>query len=256
MNLYFTMKETKLIERILILKSKKTALYILLIYIAMQLSSILFLRPFIRFIQGRHPEMKKLELIMTSQGWYIAFSMGIALIISLIITSRDRNFWMVYKGNKASIPTSILWGILGFFMVFFGQTIGAMIESALGITQGSENTANLVSIAKAAPIAIIAIVFFGPILEEFIFRRVIFGSLVQTTNFIVAALVSSIVFALIHLDFKHIILYAISGFIFAFLYHKTKRIITSIIAHMMLNGFVTIIQLYQEPIQKFLQQYQ
>ena len=177
--------------------------------------------------------------------------MGIAFIISFYLISRDQNFWKIYKGNKASIPISILWGIIGFFMVFFGQSIGAMIESALGIKQGSENTANLVSIADVAPITIIAIVFFGPILEEFVFRRVIFGSLVQTTNFFVAALVSSIVFALIHLDFPHIILYAISGFIFAFLYHKTKRIITSIIAHMMLNGFVTIIQFYREPINEF-----
>ncbi|MGG0655873.1 CPBP family intramembrane glutamic endopeptidase [Rummeliibacillus pycnus] len=238
------------------MKSKKTALYILLAYIVMQLSSFLFLRPFFRFIQGRNPEMSKHELILTTQGWYIFISMGIALIAFLILISRDQNFWKIYKGSKASLPSSILWGITGFFMVFIGQSIGSMIESSLGIHQGSQNTANLVSIADIAPIAIIAIVFIGPILEEIVFRRVIFGSLVQTTNFFVAALVSSIVFALIHLDLPHIIIYAISGFIFAFLYHKTKRIITSIIAHMMLNGFVTIIQLYQEPIKKFLEQYQ
>ncbi|HWI48544.1 MAG TPA: CPBP family intramembrane glutamic endopeptidase [Rummeliibacillus sp.] len=238
------------------MKSKKTALYILLIYIAMQLSSFLFLRPLFHFIKGRYPEMSKNELILTTQGWYIFISMGIALIIFLILISRDQNFWKIYKGSKASLPLSILWGIIGFFMVFIGQSIGSMIESTLGIHQGSQNTANLVSIADVAPIAILAIVFIGPILEEFVFRRVIFGSLVQTTNFFVAALVSSIVFALIHLDLPHIIIYAISGFIFAFLYHKTKRIITSIIAHMMLNGFVTVIQLYQEPIKKFLEQYQ
>ena len=238
------------------MKSKKTALYILLIYIAMQLSSFLFLRPLFHFIKGRYPEMSKNQLILTTQGWYIFISMGIALIIFLILISRDQNFWKIYKGSKASLPLSILWGIIGFFMVFIGQSIGSMIESTLGIHQGSQNTANLVSIADVAPIAILAIVFIGPILEEFVFRRVIFGSLVQTTNFFVAALVSSIVFALIHLDLPHIIIYAISGFIFAFLYHKTKRIITSIIAHMMLNGFVTVIQLYQEPIKKFLEQYQ
>lgn len=238
------------------MKSKKTALYILLIYIVMQLSSFLLLRPLFRFIQEQHPELSKNELILTSQGWYIFISMGIALILSLILVSRDPNFWKIYKGSKSSIPVSILWGIIGFFMVFVGQSIGAMIENALGIKQGSENTADLLSIANVAPIAVIAIAFFGPILEEFVFRRVIFGSLVQTTNFWVAALVSSIVFALIHLDFSHIIIYAISGFIFAFLYYKTKRIITSIIAHMMLNGFVTVIQFYQKPIEEFLKQLQ
>lgn len=62
--------------------------------------------------------------------------------------------------------------------------IGVAIEMAVfGIEGGSQNTADIVAIAKGAPIAILAIVVFGPILEEFVFRRVIFGSLVQTTNF-------------------------------------------------------------------------
>ena len=147
------------------MKSKKTALYILLIYIVMQLSSFLLLRPLFRFIQEQHPELSKNELILTSQGWYIFISMGIALILSLILVSRDPNFWKIYKGSKSSIPVSILWGIIGFFMVFVGQSIGAMIENALGIKQGSENTADLLSIANVAPIAVIAIEFFGPILE-------------------------------------------------------------------------------------------
>ncbi len=238
------------------MKSKKTALYILMVYIVMQLSGFLFIRPLFHFIQSRNLEMSKNELILLTNGWYTFISMGVALIISILLVSRDSNFWKIYKGSKASLPISILWGIVGFFMVLIGQSIGAWIESGLGIKQGSENTASLLSITDVAPIAIIAIVFFGPILEEFVFRRVIFGSLVQTTNFFVAALVSSIVFALIHLDFPHIIIYAISGFIFAFLYHRTKRIITSIIAHMMLNGFITIVQYYREPIEEFLKHFQ
>lgn len=238
------------------MKSQKTALYILLVYILMQLSGFFFIRPLFHFIQGRNPELSKNELILTTNGWYTFISMGIALIISILLVSRDSNFWKIYKGNKASLPISILWGIIGFFMVMIGQSIGAIIESNLGIKQGSENTASLLSITDVAPIIIIAIVFFGPVLEEFVFRRVIFGSLVQTTNFFVAALVSSIVFAIIHLDFPHIIIYAISGFIFAFLYHKTKRNITSIIAHMMLNGFITIVQFYREPINEFIKQLQ
>ena len=65
---------------------------------------------------------------------------------------------------------------------------------------------------------ILASVFFGPILEELVFRRVIFGSIMQAqNNFWVAAFVSAIFFAIIHLDFSHIILYTITGFIFALL---------------------------------------
>ncbi|AMX00152.1 CPBP family intramembrane metalloprotease [Rummeliibacillus stabekisii] len=238
------------------MKSHKTALYILLIYLAMQLSSVVFMRPFALFMKKRYPTMGKEELVLTINGWYIVISFAVALLLSLIVIAFNRNFWKIFKQKPESIPTSILWGVIGFFLVFVGQWIGGIIEHSLGITQASENTANLTTIADAAPVAILALAIIGPILEEFVFRRVIFGSLIQTTNFFIAALISSLVFAVIHFDFTHIIIYAISGFIFAFLYYRTRRIITSIIAHMMLNGFVTAIQLYQEPIVKFLEQHQ
>lgn len=235
-------------------KHKKTALYVLLIYILMQLSGILLAKPFHKMVMST-TGLPSEQAAPLTQGWYIALSFAIALILSLILTSRDKAFWDIYQGKKETIPLSIMWGIIGFFLVFIGQMIGAAIEMAIfGIQGGSQNTADIVAIAKGAPIAILAIVVFGPILEEFVFRRVIFGSLVQTTNFWIAGIVSAIFFALIHFDFSHILLYTICGLIFAFLYHKTKRIWTSIIAHIMLNGFVTLVQLYAEPLQKFLDQ--
>ncbi len=235
-------------------KHKKTALYVLLIYILMQLSGRWLLKPFHQLVMST-TGLPHEQAAPLTQGWYIALSFAIALILSLALTSRDKAFWNIYQGKKETIPLTIVWGILGFFLVFFGQMIGAAIEMAVfGIKGGSQNTADIVAIAKGAPIAILAIVVFGPILEEFVFRRVIFGSLVQTTNFWVAAIVSAIFFAVIHFDFTHILLYTICGLIFAFLYHKTKRIWTSIIAHVMLNGFVTLVQVYAEPLQKFLQE--
>ncbi|MGE7696143.1 CPBP family intramembrane glutamic endopeptidase [Lysinibacillus sp. NPDC094177] len=236
------------------IKHKKTALYVLLIYILMQISGRWLAQPFHKLVMST-TGLPSEQAAPLTQGWYIALSFAIALILSLIITSRDKAFWDIYQGKKETIPLSIMWGIIGFFLVFIGQMIGAAIEMAIfGIQGGSQNTADIVAIAKGAPIAILAIVVFGPILEEFVFRRVIFGSLVQTTNFWVAGIVSAIFFALIHFDFSHILLYTICGLIFAFLYHKTKRIWTSIIAHVMLNGFVTLVQLYAEPLQKFLEQ--
>lgn len=233
-------------------KVKMTALYVLFIYIAMQLSAMVLLRPFYILIK-KISSLDKQGTIALANGWYIALSMGIALLATIILTIRDKNFWYVYKEKRASIPVILFWGIIGFFMVLFGQSIGVMIETSLGINPGSENTTAVTNIAKGAPIAIIAIVLFGPILEEIIFRRIIFGSLIQTTNFWVAAFVSAIFFALIHLDFVHIILYTISGMCFAFVYQQTRSIWSPILAHAFLNGFVTVVQLYQEPLMKYME---
>lgn len=234
---------------------KKTALYVLLIYIIMQLSSIALLKPFFELMK-KITDFNNQKTLELTNGWYIALSMGLALIFTLILTIRDKHFWHVYKEKRTGLPVIFMWGVIGFFMVLFGQSLGVMIETRLGINPGSENTAAVANIAMGAPIAILAIVVFGPILEEIIFRRIIFGSLVQTTNFWVAAFVSAIFFGLIHADFTHIILYTISGLCFAFLYQQTKSILAPILAHMLLNGFVTIVQLYQEPLMKYMEQIQ
>lgn len=223
-------------------KTQKTAFFVLLTYIVFQLSSMILLIPAIRsFFSGmiNAPATEKGIILI---AWWAAITGGIAFIVCILLISRNKQFFNVFKGQKASISTSIGWGIVGFFLVLFGQSIGAQIETAIGIKMGSENTETIMMITRTAPIMIIASVLFGPILEELVFRRVVFGSLIQSQNFWVAGFISAIIFAAIHMDFTHIILYTITGLIFAFLYYKTQRLLTSIIAHMMLNGFVTYVQ--------------
>ncbi|MEL3962630.1 type II CAAX endopeptidase family protein [Lysinibacillus endophyticus] len=231
-------------------QTQKTAFYVLLTYILFQLSSFILLIPPIREFFLQFISKDGVNAGITLAAWWSSVTAAIAFIVCMILMSKNKNFWNVFNGEKASIPVSIGWGIMGFFLVYLGQTIGAYIELALGIEFGSENTETIMLVTEIAPIMIITTVLFGPILEELVFRRVVFGSIIQTQNFWVAGIVSSIIFAAIHIDFTHTILYTISGFVFAFLYYKTKRILTSIISHMMLNGFVTFIQLNADKIQQ------
>ncbi|TSI04523.1 CPBP family intramembrane glutamic endopeptidase [Lysinibacillus sp. BW-2-10] len=232
------------------LQTQKTAFYVLITYVIFQVSGFILVIPPIRefFLQFIHEDGINSGIALAA--WWSSMTAGIAFIVCLILINRNKNFWNVFNGEKASIPVSIGWGIIGFFLVYFGQIIGAYIEAALGIKAGSENTETIMLVTEVAPIMMLATVFFGPILEEFVFRRVVFGSLIQTQSFWVAGLISSIIFAAIHLDFTHIILYTISGFVFAFLYYKTKRILTSIIAHMLLNGVLTILTLNIDKLQQ------
>lgn len=233
------------------MKQQKTGLYILITYCVMQLSGAVFVPLLYKLIQTM--EVKDPEL--TTYGWWVFISMGIATLVTLLIIRKDNTFLRPLKGQQATFGGVIGFGILGFFLVFFGQIIAANLEQAFGIEAGSENTEQFIEIAHSVPFAIFSIVIFAPILEELIFRRIIFGSLLPKTNFFVAALVSAIAFAVIHFEFTHILLYAVSGFIFAFIYYKTKRITASIISHMLLNGFVVLVQFYGETIQKFLETY-
>ena len=233
-------------------QGKKTPLYVLLIFIAAQLSPVLFISPTLNYFldQGMDREAAG----VATSGWLIFLTMGIGFILTLLVIFRDKRFFDIWKGTKSTVFMSVVWGVLGFLLLLIGQSLAAMIEMALGIDPGSENTASLVNIAEAVPLAIVSIVLFGPILEELVFRRVLFGSLNQTTNFFFATAISALVFALIHFDFTHLLLYFTTGLILAFLYQKTKRIITPIIAHICLNGYVMLIQLNMDKILEFQKQ--
>lgn len=250
--LYNQYIKTLLTERILTLKKRHTSLWIFLIYAAAQLSGKPALDLIIpRLIDAGRSEQ---EAALLAAGWWIFISFGIAVAATLWLAYSDKMYFRTPKGPKSSIGITVLLGIAGFFLVLFGQGLAGVIEKTIGIEAGSQNTAALVTVADMAPAAIFAIVFFAPILEEFIFRRIVFGALVDRTNFFVAAAVSSLAFAAMHMEFTHILLYAASGFIFAFLYHRTKRLLTSIIAHMMLNGFVMTVQLNMDKIEEFIRQ--
>ena len=149
------------------------------------------------------------------------------------------------------------WAITGVFLAFSAQIVAAQIEMLLGIKMGSENTEVLVEIAMQTPIFIIVTSVVGPIFEEIIFRQIIFGSLYRRFNFWAAAIISSLIFAAVHFDFTHIIIYTAMGLVFSFLYVKTKRILVPIVAHVSMNTFVVLVRiLFADDMEKLQKQYE
>ncbi|MFG6150380.1 CPBP family intramembrane glutamic endopeptidase [Halobacillus sp. B23F22_1] len=163
------------------------------------------------------------------------------------------------RGERSSKGKIVLWSILGVFLALFAQGIAATIETQVfGIPAGSENTMDLMNVARESPLFILLPVVFAPITEEIIFRKVIFGQMYKRFNFLLAVLVSSLVFGAFHMDFKHMLVYFSMGVVFAFLYVRTKSIITPIVAHMAMNSFVVISQLFysEEDIRRMQEQLQ
>lgn len=91
-------------------------------------------------------------------------------------------------------------------------------------------------------IFILATTIAGPIMEEFVFRRAIFGSLERRFGFFLPALLSSVLFAFAHND-GHYLLYAGLGFLFCGMYRYSGRIWTSMITHVGMNLLVILTQL-------------
>ncbi|HWJ76659.1 MAG TPA: type II CAAX endopeptidase family protein [Niallia sp.] len=231
---------------------KKEYWIILISYIAMQLSAYIGV-PILLFIAGLMGFNPEAGTVIFNCGviWLI-FSFIVTLLICLFLLRHEMK--NPIRNNPTSIPASIGWAIGGIFLSLFAQSIAGYIEQLLGIDVASENTEQILSIIDAAPIAILVVSIAGPILEELVFRKILFGSLYKKFGFFLSALISSLIFALAHMDFIHTLMYASMGFTFAFLYVQTKRILVPIVAHVSMNTFVVIIQLNYNKINKWLEE--
>jgi len=232
------------------MKNWKISISIVLLYIAMQFGSVPISKGFFNYFQNT-AGMEKEAAAYYGFAWALFLTNLIAAPLILFMTTRNKRFWDIFKKGKKATPwMTVLWGVLGFFMAMAGQMIAGIIEMALGIMPGSENTTLLSDIAKLSPIIIFSIVIFAPLLEEIVFRRVIFGGIYAKSNFWIAAILSGVIFAVVHGELEHTLVYMAPGMVFAFIYYHTKRIWAPMIAHLLMNGFVMIVQLNYDKIEQ------
>lgn len=167
---------------------------------------------------------------MTVIGYFLgAIVMGALYFQSKPIFSFER--------KEASIKKIVLLGISGIFMALILQMVVLNIESFFGGSIESGNTNSILEMIQLQPQLAIAAMIAGPIMEEFVFRRALIGIFSKKMPFFVSAILSALLFALIHGD-GHLLLYGSLGLFFSWEYAQTGRIWTSIITHVGMNSFV------------------
>lgn len=204
--------------------------FILLTYVLCQFS---FIIPALTPILKAVPKDQR-------QGTWLIISFSLALIIVLLLLIPERRLQF---RNRLPASTSALWALGGIVLLFVVQAIAAAIESSLfAENPHSQNTEQIVDLTKLSPYLILVVGIAGPILEEIVFRKIIFGSLYRKIGFWAAGIISSLLFAFAHMD-KHILLYGLIGLTLCYLYKKTGRIIVSMFAHASMNTIVILLSL-------------
>jgi len=82
-----------------------------------------------------------------------------------------------------------------------------------------------------------------PVIEELIFRGVLFQALRAKLSPFWSVLISSIIFAGVHADIKYFIPLLAMGFVTAYSFEKTKSIYTPIGIHILNNLFTVSIMI-------------
>lgn len=172
-------------------------------------------------------------------------------ILTLIIIYIYRKYFIPnFKDFKKNISSYLKKYIKYWFLMLGLMILSNLIITMFTTTQTSQNQQTIIDTFGKAPIyTLIVTVFIAPILEELVFRLSFRKIFVHTD--ILFIIFSGLIFGSMHvlgtlenlIDLLFIIPYSIPGFIFAYLYTKSKNIFVPISLHLIHNGVMMALQI-------------
>lgn len=185
------------------------------------------------------------------------FLFFVPAFLYLIICHGKNSFWLGF--NKRINAWQVL---IGFFLIFFGSIIavwlGDLSKNILVHFPGLNDMAkkledsyseqvvimsNLKSWGEFA-MALVIMAFFPALFEEIFFRGALQNLLERWWKApLIAIIVSSLLFSLVHMSIYLFFTRALLGFILGLMYQRSKNIWVNIAAHFM-NNVIALIQLF------------
>lgn len=135
--------------------------------------------------------------------------------------------------------------VMCFGVMYASNFLGIAVTTVIGILKGSMvNNVILNVVSGTSPfINILYMVICAPVMEEFIFRKLIVDRTVRYGQG-VAVLLSGLMFGLFHGNLNQFVYAFAIGMFFAFLYVKTGQIKYTIGIHMIVNFFGSIVSVW------------
>ncbi|MGB5821351.1 MAG: CPBP family intramembrane glutamic endopeptidase [Saonia sp.] len=146
-------------------------------------------------------------------------------------------FWNVKWDSHLKLPSLKLIAIV-MLITFFVKMVSFLANPyyfTSDILDGKLYLLSYKTFSFENPIVIISLLFFEPIIEEFIFRKIIFLKIKKYFGLIAGMIVSSLLFSFAHLGVFDNFKMFIYGIFYCFIFYRTKNIVLSIIAHSLFN---------------------
>lgn len=183
---------------------------ILVVYVIQYL--LIIISSFIAFKLGYN-----ISIFINNEFYYILLTFNIILSIYLIIKYKTKESKIDPKGLISSIFIVIAIAIILNMLFFLSglQTSGTISNKLL--------------------LLIITSGLLGPIVEEYLFRKILLTRLLKNYSKIKSILIASIIFAVFHTSLNGLIYAFILGVILSYIYLKYNNIKIPIICHMISN---------------------
>lgn len=141
-------------------------------------------------------------------------------------------------GLRGATWRPIVFGALGTILLSFGVSqLGVEPE---GVKQAIDIARQPGELLKS----LVVLALLAPLVEELIFRGLLYGWIAGRWGTFPAWIVSSLAFAAAHYEPAHIILVLPLGFLFGWLRRRTDSLLPSLVSHVINNGFAVIAAAY------------
>lgn len=165
---------------------------------------------------------------------------GIAMPLILLLTGKMERDDVPRRraGGKQLVPAFIIC----YALVFVSNLIGNLITTIIGLLKGSAVQNGLVDLVTDGNMLInfVAMVVIAPIVEEYVFRKVIVDRTVRYGEG-VAILTSGLMFGLFHGNLNQFVYAVVLGIFFAFVYVKTGNLKITIVMHAIVNFLGSVV---------------
>ena len=138
-------------------------------------------------------------------GWWLAIGFTVAVIVSFFCLRPDWQKWKA-EGNQTDPIDTLKWIGIGIVLLYAllisVNLLDAWMSGGLENVAKSQNTDDIMKAIQVIPILQLMVVLLGPIMEEFLFRHIMFGNLSTKLNFVFSFVLSGVIFGFIHGDNK------------------------------------------------------
>ncbi|MFA7075918.1 MAG: type II CAAX endopeptidase family protein [Candidatus Izemoplasmatales bacterium] len=182
-----------------------------------------------------------------SMFYTLASLLSISIVAAGIFYIDKINFkknWIAFKANPKH---NILQILGGFAYVYFALIIANLILTAVGVSETSQNEMTIQSLFNNNPLNLfflfLLLCVVTPIVEEVVYRKVIYNFIEPRSNYKVAIVMTGLIFGLMHVisygDFIQAIPYVFMGLVFGYIYWKSNKNIYVVYGVHFLNNFLS-----------------
>ena len=167
--------------------------------------------------------------------------------LKIIFTYKKLNFSFVVKGLIYLSSIMMIYYMIYFifdnsFLFNFFKYFNDVLTGKKNITIYDILILEKLQRPRFEPFMLISTVIIGPIFEEILYRGLLYNKLKQISNTFIAILISSILFAFLHISVYgfniKIFCFVLDGILLTYCYEKTDSIYVPILVHSVNNFFI------------------